>query len=245
MKENPEKGRIFGLNIHRVTLDETMELIDNMVKQGGAHLVVTLGVEMIMRAQNDPEFANIVNEASLVVPDSVGVLWSCKKGGFALKERVPGVDILYSSARNREKYPWKVFFLGAKPGTAERAKEKIEKEFPGYQVVGTHHGYFREDREVIDIIRDANPDILFIALGSPFQEKWFMKNRHQLGDIVALGVGGSLDVVSGEARRAPVFFQKMGLEWFYRLVTQPARFKRMLVLPAFAIKVLIEGTDNK
>lgn len=227
-----------GLKVHNVSLAQAMDEVDRLVKSGGAHLVVTLGVEMVMRAEKDRDFFHIVNDASLVVPDSVGILWGCSKLGHKLQERVPGVDLFYESARNREKYPWRIFLLGAKPGVAEKAAEIMKKDYPGYNVVGAHHGYFKEDEEVIDKITSANPDVLFVAMGSPAQEKWFVKHRERLGNVVALGVGGSLDVVAGNVKRAPVFFQKTGLEWFHRLITQPHRAGRMIALPAFVVKVL-------
>ena len=236
--------KLFAMPVHNVTLGESLECIDRMVQGGGAHLVVTLGVEMVMRAKGDPEFVRLVQGASLVVPDSSGILWACRHYGNPLRERVPGIDILQETARQADKYPWRVFFLGGKPGVAQEAARRMREEYPEFRVAGHHHGYFDDDAPVIEAIRDAKTQVLFVALGSPAQEKWFHKNRESLGDIVAIGVGGSLDVVSGQVRRAPVFFQKTGTEWLYRLLTQPSRIGRMMALPAFAVKVLTSKGDK-
>lgn len=229
---------VMGLKVHNVSMHQALEAMDELVKDKKAHLVVTLGVEMVMKAEKDREFFEIINQASLVVPDSVGILWAAKKMGSPLKQRVPGIDLIHSAARENQKYPWKIFFLGAAPGVAEKAARKLEELYPGFSVAGVHHGYFEDDGEVIDKINKCNPDVLFIAMGSPTQEKWFVRNRDKLKEVVAIGVGGSFDVISGRLKRAPPIFRKLGLEWFYRLITQPSRIKRMLALPAFAIKIL-------
>jgi N-acetylglucosaminyldiphosphoundecaprenol N-acetyl-beta-D-mannosaminyltransferase len=236
-----ETGSLFGLKVHKLTMDQALQEIDSLVRGGGAHLVVTLGVEMVMRAEKDPEFFQAVNGASLVIPDSVGILWACRKTGFPLPERLPGIDVLTRAARQAEKYPWRVFFLGAKPGTAEEAARRMKEEYPAFNVAGFHHGYFQDDGPVIDRIREAGTQVLFIAMGSPAQEKWFLKNRDRLGNVVAIGVGGSLDVLSGSVKRAPAFFRNLGLEWLHRLISEPSRMGRMAALPAFVIKVLIKG----
>jgi N-acetylglucosaminyldiphosphoundecaprenol N-acetyl-beta-D-mannosaminyltransferase len=235
-----ETARLLGFRIDNLNLQESLERIDELIEKKGSHLVVTLGVEMVMYCRKDPEYEEIVKNASLVVPDSVGILWGCKKKGFILKERVPGIEILKAAAKNAEKYPWRIFFLGGKPGIAEEAANKLKDEYPGFNVVGTCHGYFKDDDEVLKSIIKASPDIIFIAMGFPAQEKWFVKNREKLGDMVSIGVGGSFDVISGRVKRAPLIFQKLGLEWFYRLITQPERAGRMLALPRFMMRVLFE-----
>ena len=232
---------ILGLKVHNLSMKETLDKIDSLIKQGGSHLLVTLGVEMVMAAQEDSEFRDIVNDASLVVPDSVGILWAAKKNGTPLKERVPGVEIIQRIAEENQKYNRRVFFLGAKPGVAKAASEKLKEKYPGFYPVGEHHGYFKDDNEVLPKIQESNPDLILVALGFPAQEKWFCRNRDKLGNSVCIGVGGSFDVISGKIKRAPLFFRKLGLEWFYRLITEPKRITRMMALPAFVIKVLFKG----
>jgi len=239
-----ETIHILGVKVHNLSMDETLQEIDRLILSGGSHLIVTLGVEMVMHAQKDTEFRDIVNSASLVVPDSVGILWAGKKAGVRLKCRVPGIDIINAMSRKSEKYPWRVFLLGAKPGVTDKAVEKIREKYPGFNCVGTYHGYFDEDNEAIEQIRKADPQLLLIGMGFPAQEKWFHRNRYKLGDMVAIGVGGSFDVLSGNIKRAPDIFRKTGLEWFYRLITQPSRIGRMTALPAFVIKMLFLGNSN-
>ncbi|MCD4783076.1 MAG: WecB/TagA/CpsF family glycosyltransferase [Candidatus Eremiobacteraeota bacterium] len=236
---------ILGTKVHNLSMDETLDEIDNLIQSGGAHLIVTLGVEMVMHAQKDAEFREIVNNASLVVPDSVGILWAGKKSGVKLKGRAPGIDIINRMTGEAKKYPWRVFLLGAKPGVTDKASRIIKEKHPDFNCVGTYHGYFKDDDEAIEQIKKANPQLLLIGMGFPAQEKWFHRNRDKLGDMVAIGVGGSFDVLSGNIKRAPAFFQKTGLEWFYRLITQPSRFHRMTAIPAFVIKVLFSGNSNR
>ncbi len=232
---------IMGMKVHDVNMEESLETIDGFVKQGGSHLVVTLGVEMVMASDKDTEFRDIVNSASLVTPDSVGILWAGRRAGYPLRQRVPGVELLEAAARESAKYGWRTFFLGAKPGVAKAAGEKLKEKYPGFNFVGEYHGYFKNDEEPLKAIEEAKPEIIFIALGFPAQEKWFMRNKDRLGNMVGVGVGGSFDVISGTIKRAPAVFRKLGLEWFHRLITQPSRIMRMAVLPAFALKVLFKG----
>lgn len=238
-----ETYSVRGLKVNNLSMEETLDELNRLVETGGAHLTVTLGVEMVMHAEKDAEFREIVNGASLVVPDSVGILWACKKAGHPLKERVPGIDILQQAASRAERYPWKIFLLGAEPGVAEKAAQSLKEKNPHISIAGCHHGYFtrEQEEEVINKIRDSGARVLFAALGFPKQEKWFERHRDKLGDLVVIGVGGSLDVLAGKVKRAPVLFQKLGLEWFYRLVSQPQRIGRMMALPAFVIKIMIEG----
>jgi len=236
-----ESISLLGVKVNNLSIDEILETIDSFIKNGGSHLIVTLGVEMVMAAQSDKEYRDVINGASLVVPDSVGILWAAKRKGILLKERAPGIEIIERAASESGKFPWRTFFLGASPDVAKTAAEKLKEKYPDFNWVGEHHGYFDKDEEVIRKIREARSEIVYIAMGFPAQEKWFQKNRELLGNIVAIGVGGSFDVLSGSIKRAPTFFRKLGMEWFYRLVTQPGRILRMMALPAFVLKVLIKG----
>ena len=240
-----DKISVLGVKVYNLSMDETLEEMNRLIKSGGSHLLVTLGVEMVMAAQKNEVFKNTVNNASLVVPDSVGIIWAAKKSGKMLKERVPGVEIIDKVAATAEKYGWKAFFLGAKPGVAKEAAEKLKSKYPHFKWVGEHHGYFKEDDEVLKKISETKPNLIFVALGFPAQEEWFERNRKKLGNSVVIGVGGSFDVISGRIKRAPMLYRKLGLEWFHRLITEPKRIIRMMALPAFVLKVIFKGVQEK
>ncbi|HHW18731.1 MAG TPA: WecB/TagA/CpsF family glycosyltransferase [Firmicutes bacterium] len=234
---------ILGVEFYPITLSGALHTIDWMLSRtdGCTRLVVTANPVMVMIAQRDPEFMEILKKAHLIVPDGVGILWAARKRGLKLPERVTGVDLATSLLKLRPSP--RFFFLGGQPGIAESARRNIERDNPGVQICGTHHGYFsgEEEEKVVGIIREARPDVLFVAMGSPRQEKFVWRNRKSLGARVALGLGGVLDVLAGKTKRAPEFFQKAGLEWLYRLVREPRRIKNDILLFEFALRVYAES----
>lgn len=231
---------ILGVRIDCVNFRKAKEKCLEFLNSSSPHIVFTPNVEMIMLAQKDEKFKKILNSGDLNVPDGIGVVWASKYFGERLFERVTGFDLMMSLMPEAEKHKKRVFLLGAKPSVAERAGENLLKTFKNLIICGTHHGYFsqEENEKVIDIINSSKTDVLFVAMGMKKQEEWIYKNRKKLNCKLIMGVGGSLDVLSGEVKRAPIIFQKLGLEWFYRLITQPWRFRRMLALPKFVLVVL-------
>lgn len=233
---------VLGVSISKITMEEATRKIREFVHSNSFHSVYTPNPEIIMLAKNDPEFHQILQEADLVVPDGIGVVIASRlKKGENLPERVAGYDLVQNTMKEAVKEGYKYYFFGSKPGISEKAAEKMREAYPGIQIVGTHDGYFKPEDEVgiIEEINASGANILLVALGAPRQEKWIEANKHLLPHVrVAVGVGGSLDVMSGTVKRAPEAFQKVGLEWFYRLLKEPTRFKRMLVLPKFLIKVM-------
>lgn len=238
---------VLGVEFYPVTLAGSLETIKWMLsrRDGRTRLVVTANPIMVMTAQKDSEFKQILHGADLIVPDGFGVIWASRRLGRALPERVTGVDLAFSLLRHKP--PLRFFFLGGKPGVAERARDEVQKSFPGVNVVGTYHGYFGADDEsrVVELIRATKADVLFVCLGSPKQEKFIWRHREELGAKVALGLGGVLDVLSGEKKRAPQFVQKAGLEWLYRLVKEPKRFRNDLLLLEFAILVQLRAMKRQ
>jgi N-acetylglucosaminyldiphosphoundecaprenol N-acetyl-beta-D-mannosaminyltransferase len=233
-----DEFRVLGVRVHKITLDETIDQIKEFIKERKPKLLVTLGTEMVMAAQNNDEFREIINSADLVCADAVGIVWASRRLGEPLHEKVAGIDVLSRIAQLSETTGWRLFFLGAAEGMAESAIDALRQRYPGMVVAGHHHGYFSDDEQVKRMIREASPDVLFVALGSPRQELWFWKNKEDLQVPVGIGVGGSFDVLSGKLKRSPQWMISLGLEWLYRLYLQPWRWKRMLVLPLFAMKVL-------
>ncbi|MBI2267604.1 MAG: WecB/TagA/CpsF family glycosyltransferase [Armatimonadetes bacterium] len=229
---------MMGVRVDQVRFAEAMDLIGEYIQEGTTHQIVTLGVEMAMLAYRDPELRRILRNADLVTPDSIGVVWGARNLGSRLPERVCGVDILGEVARVSVERKWPFFLLGGAPGVAEKAVEKLRERWGDILPAGAHHGYFQNPEQPISVITQAAPKILFVGLGVPMQENWIARYKDQLGVPVLIGVGGSFDVISGRLSRAPSWMIKLGIEWLYRLIQEPGRAKRMLVLPHFALKIL-------
>jgi N-acetylglucosaminyldiphosphoundecaprenol N-acetyl-beta-D-mannosaminyltransferase len=238
---------ILGVEFYPVTLGGALSTMEWMLSQedGRTRLVVTANPIMVMTAQKDPEFMEILRRADLIVPDGVGILWAARRKGLDLPERVTGVELAYAMLGS-DVSP-KVFFLGGKEGVAEKAAQNAREMFPGVRISGAHHGYFSSDEEseVVEAIRDNETDVLFCAMGSPKQEKFIWKHKNELGAKVGIGVGGVLDVLAGEKKRAPELVQRLGLEWLYRLILEPSRIKQDVLLLEFAARVFFSGSDEK
>lgn len=201
--------------------------------------VATANAEMIMRATKDAALRDVLAAAALVVPDGAGTVWAARHLGHAMPERVAGYDLVQELLRRAPATHRRVYFFGAAPGVAEKAKAKAEQLYPGIKIVGVRDGFFSADMNdaIISDIRTARPDLLLVALGVPKQEKWIHEHLAALGVPVAIGVGGTLDVMAGVMKRAPRWMQKAKLEWLFRGMLQPKRAGRLLALPKFVLKV--------
>lgn len=232
-----KERRVLGIRFDALEMDEAAESIERCVEERKPRLIVTLNAEMMVMAKGDPSFKAVLEQADLLIPDSVGITWAGK-----LRARVPGIDMVDELARRAAAKGYRIFMIGSKPGVAKKAAAKLAAKYPGLRVVGTHSGYFSKTEEegLIEEIRAAQPDILFVGLGMGKQEKWIAGHLRGLDVPACLGVGGSFDVIAGEVRRAPVWVRQAGLEWLYRLVSQPTRFKRILALPKFVYMVVRE-----
>lgn len=235
-----ESIRILGVRIDDVTMDEALSMVSEMVAQGGAHQIVTVNPEFVIRAAGDPFFAGVLERADLAIPDGQGLLWAARFLGRRLRARVAGSDMVPLLAERSAREGYSLFLLGAAPGVAEIAAERLRERYPGTQIVGTHPGSPRpEDDDLsVALITQARPDVLLVAYGAPAQDLWIARNQVRLQVPVAIGVGGSLDFIAGVQRRAPVWMREHGLEWLYRLIRQPSRWRRMLALPLFAWRVI-------
>ena len=224
---------IMGVGFDSLTLPEAVERAEKLISEQRAAYVVTPNPEIVMTCWENPDAMEAVQNADLVLPDGVGVIYGAKILGTPLKGKLPGIDFATELMRRMAKRGGRVYLLGAKPGIAETAGERMTAQFPGLIICGTHDGYFQDDVPVIEEINALKPDLLLVCLGAPKQELWMYRNRPCLKVGLMAGLGGSLDVFAGTAKRAPVFFQKLGMEWFYRLIKEPWRFKRMMKLPKF------------
>ncbi|MBU0629851.1 MAG: WecB/TagA/CpsF family glycosyltransferase [Candidatus Margulisbacteria bacterium] len=226
-----------GIKVDNVTLAEAVARVESLIAAGKPSLVVTPNPEMIVAAQEDVELRALINGADLRVPDGISMVVVKKILGDPLKERVSGIDLMQQLLMVSASKGYKVFFFGSSPGIAEAAAVQAAKNYPGLKVVGSQHGYFRQEEEakIIEKIKGAKPDLLFVGLGAGRQEKWLAANLTLLGTPVGMGIGGSLDAISGKVKRAPVLAQKLYIEWLYRLLQQPWRWRRQIALIRFLI----------
>ena len=231
------KTDILGIRFDDLTREEAAQAGAGLLRSGSFHYVVTPNPEFILASEKDPEFRRILNEADLVLPDGIGVVYSAKILGTPLKERVPGIDFAADMLAQLNEIGGRLFLLGAKPGVAEEAAANIAEKHPNIVICGTHDGYFKEDGPVVAAIRQSGADVVFVCLGAPKQEKWMAKNGADTGAHLLCGLGGSLDVFAGVVERAPKFWCDHGLEWLYRLLKEPRRAGRMMKLPLFLIHV--------
>lgn len=235
-----ERANILGCGVDLISMEQAVTAIKKMVESGQPHHVITLNAEIIYHARQDYSLQEIINAADLVTPDGIGVVWAAGRLGYKSSGRVTGIDLLEHLADRAAALGWKVYLLGSAPGVAEAAGKVLWERYPGLKLVGTHHGYFKPDEvdAILKEIKALAPDLLCVALGAPGQELWINRHKDQLGVPVMIGVGGSLDVLGGFKQRAPELFIKLNLEWFYRLVAEPSRLKRQMVLPRFAVEVI-------
>jgi N-acetylglucosaminyldiphosphoundecaprenol N-acetyl-beta-D-mannosaminyltransferase len=230
-----------GTKVHDITYDEALQAIQHYVRSGKPHQVITSNPEFVMEARNDLEFTSVINDAALVIPDGIGLVWASSLLGFPIRQQVTGTDLVYRLMALAAVEGWRVFLLGAAEGVAQRAASTLQQLNPGLQIAGTYSGFpaARHDEANISIIKEAGHiDIILVAYGAPAQDKWIARNQARLGIPVAIGVGGVFDFISGRIKRAPAWVRRLGLEWLYRLINQPWRWRRQLALPRFVVAVL-------
>ncbi|WP_010268715.1 WecB/TagA/CpsF family glycosyltransferase [Paenibacillus senegalensis] len=238
-----KKIQVLGVPIAKYTLQETVDLLlTEIVARRQSRLslfhVITANPEIVMKCQSDVELRTIVHDADLVTADGIGIVLAARWNKTPIQERVTGYDLLISLLDQGERIGLSLYFLGADEHTNRTAVEKIAKKHPGLRIAGRHHGFFTDDEEaqLIEDIRAKQPDLLIVALGAPKAEKWIKRHKDSLNTLAAVGVGGSLDVIAGKVKETPQLWKKLNVEWLHRLLTQPSRWRRQLVLPVFAMK---------
>ena len=228
---------VLGVGFDNLTLDEAVARGMELVCGEGTHYVVTPNPEIVEVCRENPAARDAVNGADLVLPDGVGVVKGAAMLGTPLKEKTPGIEFAAGLMGKMAQQGKSLYLLGAKPGVAELAGQRLTQRYPGLRIAGTHDGYFKEDGPVVEAIRQSGADVVFVCLGAPKQELWMAKNGSATGAHLLCGLGGSLDVFAGVVARAPKFWSNHGLEWFYRLCKEPRRIGRMMKLPLFLIHV--------
>ncbi len=238
---------ILGINVNFLSMTETIDKIRNFLKQkNGKWHIITFNPEMAVRARKDKEFRKIINGSALVLPDGIGLIWAGrleakkKKQKLTNLQRIIGVDLVYKTTETL-KEEGKFFLFGSKEGVAREAGKRLATLYPGVKILGVASGYNYIDEDIVKKINKTKANILFVALGSPKQEKWIAKNLSKMLFIkIAIGVGGSFDFISGKIKRAPLWIRACGLEWFWRLLCQPWRLKRIynavIVFPYLVLK---------
>lgn len=229
------RTEIMGVTFDNVTLKEAVRKGTELAQGPGFSYVVTPNPEIVNAARSDESYREVLNGAGLVLPDGIGVIKAAKILGRPLKERVPGIDFASGLLAQMSRKGGRLFLLGAKPGVAEQAAENLKATYPGLVICGTNDGYFKDDAPVVEKIRAAEPDVAFVCLGFPRQERWMARFGPETGAHLMIGLGGALDVFSGNTKRAPKIWQKLNMEWAYRLVHEPSRIGRMAKLPLFLV----------
>lgn len=241
-----ERINIMGVPVDMVNYEEAMARFRDFVEKDGVSLIVTPNSEIVVNAGKNEALMDAIKQAEMVIPDGVGLVYASKILGHPLQERVTGIDFLGRALGYLAETGKTAYLFGSKPGIADKAAARMEEAYPGLKIAGTHHGYFKEEEEeeILREINEAAPDLLCVALGSPKQELFVLKYKDRLKAKAAIGVGGSLDVWSGDLKRAPEFYRKHGLEWLYRFIQEPSRYKRMAALPLFMLKVIFSDKSQ-
>jgi len=231
---------LLGADIDALSMDEIVDRSAALVRDYRSYWIMTLNPELLCRAQSQKELLDLARRADIVTADGEGIVWACRVAGHPVPERVTGIDLMLRLTERAAAESWSVYLLGAAPGVAGEAADRLCRDYPGLRIAGTHHGYFQEKEEsrVAEEIKKTKPDLLFVALGAPKQEKWIDRYFGKFGTGVAVGVGGSFDVLAGRVQRAPAWIRQMHLEWLSRLIREPSRWRRQLVLPLFAWTVI-------
>ncbi|TKC17004.1 WecB/TagA/CpsF family glycosyltransferase [Robertmurraya kyonggiensis] len=236
------KENILGIDVSTLDYDSLVNAINEKIKSNEKMKIIAVNPEKIIMAQKDSSLKELINSSTYQIPDGIGVVLASKLSKGNIQTRVTGIGMMEKLLELANKEEYNIFLYGAKEEVVKEAKEKISETYPDLKITGYINGYCKDNNKIIDEINKSNAQILFVALGSPRQELWIRENAERLNVNVFQGVGGSFDVFSGRVKRAPVIFQKTGLEWFYRLLSQPSRAKRQLALPRFLYEVIKNKT---
>ena len=228
---------VMGVGFDSLTMDEAVARARDLMAERRAAYVVTPNPEIVMLCREDAAAMQAVQNADLVLADGIGVIYGAKILGTPLRAKLPGIDFASALMAQMGQEGKSVFLLGAKPGVADAAAEKMRERFPGLVIAGTHDGYFKEDAPIAAEIKASGADMALVCLGAPKQELFMAKYGEATGCHLLMGLGGSMDIFAGVAQRAPEFYCKHNLEWFYRLIKNPSRFGRMMKLPLFLVHV--------
>lgn len=228
----PQRIEMMGCLVDNLTMDETLGRIEGFIRSGQPHQHVVVNVDKLVKARHDAELRRIINECALINVDGMPVVWASRLLGKPLKERVAGVDLFEAIMKRSAQTGWRVFLLGAKEEIVSSVRTLYEAKYPGLKIAGYRNGYWKPEEEaaVVQQIAEARADILFVAISSPKKEHFLGRYQAQMKIPFAMGVGGTFDVAAGKVKRAPLWMQRVGLEWFYRFLQEPRRmFRRYFI----------------
>lgn len=239
---------IFGVKIDKLTKVEVLKKIESYLKENTTRTIYTPNTEIVMEAKKNEKLKNILNDGDIVIPDGIGLIYAAKIKKKCLPERVTGCDVSFEILEMANENGYSIFLLGGEEGVAKEAGEKILESYPNIRLAGTQNGYFKgahigcsghdEEKKIVEDINASKADILFVGLGAPKQEIWIDSNKSSLNCKLIIGNGGTVDILACRVERAPEIYQKLGLEWFYRLMKDPKRIKRQMVIPLFIFTIL-------
>jgi N-acetylglucosaminyldiphosphoundecaprenol N-acetyl-beta-D-mannosaminyltransferase len=235
-----EHVNILGVKFIDTSLTDFTHTVTKRIDQELKTFIITANPEIVMYAQQDKQYQRIMESADYITADGIGIVKAASYLGHPLPERVTGFELMHKllGAANQNKK--KIYLLGAKEEVLLQTVNVIKKSYPNIEITGYHHGFFDwNDPSIVDEIKSKRPDLVFVALGFPRQEKWISEHLKFFDKGIFVGIGGSFDVLSGNIKRAPIAWQRLNIEWLYRLIQQPSRWKRMLALPKFALKVIV------
>lgn len=245
---------IMGVRINNISMNEVLKLTEQKIENDEKYIIYTPNTEIIMMCQKDEEFLNLMNQSDINVPDGVGLIYAGKIKKLPLKEKVAGYDLSINLLKMADEKGLKLYVVGGRPGVAEAATKNVQNKYPGIKIVGAQHGYFKgahlgefghdEELSLIEDINKQKPHILFVGFGAKKQEQWIEYNKGKINANVIIGNGGTLDGLAGFVKRAPDIFINLGLEWLYRLIKEPKRITRQIVLPVFMFKVIFGNKDT-
>ncbi|MBS4178094.1 WecB/TagA/CpsF family glycosyltransferase [Lederbergia citrea] len=234
----PDKVNILGVEFDHTTKQEMVNQLQHNIKMNKKTFVVTANPEIVMEATKNATFKHTLRDADHIIADGIGVILGAKILEKPLPERIPGIELMQELLQIANQESLNVFFLGSREEVIKQAVQNVKKDYPKLIIGGYHHGFFKEnDPQILDMVKRANSDLIFVALGFPKQEYWIQNHIDSFHKGIFMGVGGSFDVLAGTAKRAPAIWRKLNLEWLHRLLQQPSRWKRMIVLPIFVKKV--------
>lgn len=234
--------------IDNLTMEETVAAVESCVASGKACRHVVVNVDKIVKANRDPRLLEIINGCDLISVDGMPVVWAARLLGIPLKERVAGIDLFRALVERSARKGWRLYFLGARTEVVKKTVDTLIDQYPGIQVAGWRNGYWTDEEEaaVVEQIRAARPDLLFVAISSPRKERFLSQYARELSIPFSMGVGGSFDVVAGVTRRAPRWMQKVGLEWFFRFLQEPRRmFRRYFMDDPFFLVLLLRAWKRR
>ncbi|OGT30013.1 MAG: UDP-N-acetyl-D-mannosamine transferase [Gammaproteobacteria bacterium RIFCSPHIGHO2_12_FULL_35_23] len=237
---NSKEQQFFGIRLSLLTKQETVAMILNAIANQHSLSHCVVNVAKLVNAQHDEHLRSAINQCDLINVDGMGIVWGARFLGIQVPERVAGIDLMLALLKEAELKAWSVYFLGAEAGVLKLAVQNIRQQFPQLNIVGWHHGYFKDNElEVVSLITAVKPDLLFIGMSSPYKESFINRYSAKLKIPFLMGVGGSLDVMAGKVKRAPKWMQQLGLEWLFRLSQEPRRmWRRYLVTNAIFLYML-------